>query len=83
MLLHVTLVIDDSTLQKKLETLLVSSNTLVEIVRNHRRLVSKLSQRVCDVAIISRQLVGLDAIGPIQKLKELTLPSLQEIMCSA
>ena len=47
MLLHVVLVIDDLALQKKLKTLLASPDTLVEIVRSHRRFISKLSQKYC------------------------------------
>jgi two-component system, NtrC family, response regulator AtoC len=74
MLLHVVLVNDDLALQKKLKRLLGSPDTLVEIVRSQRRFISKLSRRICDLAIVSPKLVGPDAVGQIQKLKEMPMP---------
>lgn len=74
MLLHVVLVTEAPPLQRRLNTLLASSDTLVETVSSHRRFVVKLSQRICDLAIISQELVGPDAVSQIKKLKELPIP---------
>ena len=69
MLLHIILVLDDVSLQKKLRTSLSRPDTIIETAKDHKRFLAKLGRKVCDLAVISQNLLAEDATEQIQKLK--------------
>ncbi|MBN2457081.1 MAG: sigma-54-dependent Fis family transcriptional regulator [Sedimentisphaerales bacterium] len=69
MLLHIILVVDDVSLQKKLRTSLSRPDTIIETAKDHKRFLAKLGRKVCDLAVISQNLLAEDATEQIQKLK--------------
>jgi two-component system response regulator AtoC len=70
MLLHIVMIIDDSSLQKKLRNLLSKQDLVFENVENHRNFFSRIKGKVCDLVVISRSLISGNALEKIRKLKE-------------
>ena len=70
MLFHIIIVVDDVPLQKRLKTALSGSDTIIETVKDHKRFIAKLGRKVCDLAVISQDLLAEDATEQIHKLKD-------------
>jgi len=68
-LLHIIIVVDDVSLQKKLRTALAGPDTIIETAKDHKRFLTKLERKVCDLAVISQNLLMEDATEQIHKLK--------------
>ena len=69
MLLHIILVLDNVSLQKKLRTSLSKPDSIIETAKDHKRFLAKLGRKVCDLAVISQNLLPEDATEQIHKLK--------------
>ena len=68
-LFHIIIVVDDTSLQKKLKASLSGPDTFIETAKDHKGFLAKLGRKVYDLAIISQNLLPKDAIERIQKLK--------------
>jgi len=74
MLLHIIIVVSEPSLQKKLQGVLSKADTVLETARNQKRLWTRLTKKVCDLAVVSRRLIRGDPAAGICRIKQLSDP---------
>ncbi|HIJ71097.1 MAG TPA: sigma-54-dependent Fis family transcriptional regulator [Planctomycetes bacterium] len=76
MLSRITIAVTEDRLREKLSKLLKSPDTVVESLADHRRFWKKISRIICDILIMSSDLIRdktLDEIQTLQKLPDAPL----------
>ena len=71
MLLHILIAMEDLELQDKLRELLAKKDTIVEIIKDQKRLWKKIPHRTSDLLIVSRGLITSGTFEEIHNLTEL------------